>query len=212
MVGTRRIDQHVGERIRMRRAELGLTQEQLAQALKVSYQQVQKYETGANRISAGRIYEIARKLGVDIGYFSRAWGSTSRRADAAGAWRRQRSAIELVRKFAQIKIPMFDPRLPDWSRRSSIAKLIPSAGSAAGHHQWRRRRCLDQVGAADHPPRAGSANSARSSLLCMVWPAEPRSAARNAPARYRSPRLSNLCGARTRRQSAGLLRSGRDRG
>ena len=99
MVGTRRIDQHVGERIRMRRAELGLTQEQLAQALKVSYQQVQKYETGANRISAGRIYEIARKLGVEIGYFFEGVGS-----DPPGEQvplehgGRQRSAIELVRK------------------------------------------------------------------------------------------------------------------
>src|ERR671914_368567 len=69
MGGTRRIDQHVGERIRARRAELGLTQEQLAQALQVSYQQVQKYETGANRISAGRIFEISRKLDVTVGYF-----------------------------------------------------------------------------------------------------------------------------------------------
>src|SRR4051794_1800670 len=66
---TRRIDQHVGERIRLRRTERGLTQEQLADALDVSYQQVQKYETGANRISAGRIWEIARKLAVEVGYF-----------------------------------------------------------------------------------------------------------------------------------------------
>ena len=66
---TKRIDEHVGERIRLRRTELGLTQEQLADALDVSYQQIQKYETGANRVSAGRILEIARKLGVDVGYF-----------------------------------------------------------------------------------------------------------------------------------------------
>ena len=116
MAGTKRIDQQVGERIRMRRAELGLTQEQLAQALKVSYQQVQKYETGANRISAGRIYEIARKLGVEIGYFFEGVGS-----DQPGEQvplehgGRQRSAIELVRKFAQIQ----DPNV-----RSAIAGLV----------------------------------------------------------------------------------------
>jgi transcriptional regulator with XRE-family HTH domain len=116
MAGTRRIDQHVGERIRVRRAELGLTQEQLAQALKVSYQQVQKYETGANRISAGRIYEIARKLDVDISYFFEALGpdelSEQTPLEHGG---RQRSAIELVRKFAQIQ----DPQL-----RSAIAGLV----------------------------------------------------------------------------------------
>jgi transcriptional regulator with XRE-family HTH domain len=116
MAGTRRIDQHVGERIRVRRAELGLTQEQLAQALKVSYQQVQKYETGANRISAGRIYEIARKLDVDISYFFEALGpdelSEQTPLEHGG---RQRSAIELVRKFAQIQ----DPQV-----RSAIAGLV----------------------------------------------------------------------------------------
>jgi transcriptional regulator with XRE-family HTH domain len=116
MAGTRRIDQQVGERIRMRRAELGLTQEQLAQALKVSYQQVQKYETGANRISAGRIYEIARKLDVDISYFFEALGpdelSEQTPLEHGG---RQRSAIELVRKFAQIQ----DPQV-----RSAIAGLV----------------------------------------------------------------------------------------
>ena len=68
-VRTKPIDQHVGERIRLRRTERGLTQEQLAEALDVSYQQVQKYETGANRISAGRIYQISRKLDVSVGYF-----------------------------------------------------------------------------------------------------------------------------------------------
>jgi transcriptional regulator with XRE-family HTH domain len=116
MAGTRRIDQQVGERIRMRRAELGLTQEQLAQALNVSYQQVQKYETGANRISAGRIYEIARKLGVDIRYFFEGLGleepGEQTPLEHGG---RQRSAIELVRKFAQIQ----DPNV-----RSAIAGLV----------------------------------------------------------------------------------------
>jgi transcriptional regulator with XRE-family HTH domain len=116
MGGTRRIDQHVGERIRARRAELGLTQEQLSQALQVSYQQVQKYETGANRISAGRIYEIARKLGVDVSYFFEGLGlddpSEQPPLEHGG---RQRSAIELVRKFAQID----DPHV-----RSAIAGLV----------------------------------------------------------------------------------------
>jgi transcriptional regulator with XRE-family HTH domain len=116
MGGTRRIDQHVGERIRARRAELGLTQEQLAQALQVSYQQVQKYETGANRISAGKIFEIARKLGVDVSYFFEGLGlddpGEHPRLEHGG---RQRSAIELVRKFAQIE---------DAHVRSAIAGLV----------------------------------------------------------------------------------------
>lgn len=113
---SRRIDQHVGERIRLRRTELGLTQEQLAEALGVSYQQIQKYETGANRISAGRMFEIARKLGVGINYF---FEGLIVEAEGAAAplehGGRQRSAIELVRKFGQIR----DPEV-----RSAIAGLV----------------------------------------------------------------------------------------
>ena len=102
---SRRVDQHVGERIRLRRTELGLTQEQLAAALEVSYQQVQKYETGANRISAGRIFEIARKLGVDISYFFSDLALEGEPAPPLEHGGRHRSAIELVRKFAQIEDP-----------------------------------------------------------------------------------------------------------
>jgi transcriptional regulator with XRE-family HTH domain len=102
---TRPIDQHVGERIRLLRTERGLTQEQLAAALEVSYQQVQKYETGANRISAGRIYEIARKLGVDVGFFFDGLGQGESPTAPLEHGGRQRTAIELVRKFAQIEEP-----------------------------------------------------------------------------------------------------------
>jgi len=59
----------IGTRIRQRRTELGITQLQLARLLGLSYQQVQKYETGLNRISAGRLYQISRFLFVDVGYF-----------------------------------------------------------------------------------------------------------------------------------------------
>jgi transcriptional regulator with XRE-family HTH domain len=102
---TRQIDQHVGERIRLRRTELGLTQDQLAQALEVSYQQIQKYETGANRISAGRAYEIARKLGVDIIYLFEGLAPETDHVGSVEHGGRQRSAIELVRQFAQIRDP-----------------------------------------------------------------------------------------------------------
>lgn len=113
---SRRIDRHVGERIRLRRTELGLTQEQLAEALGVSYQQIQKYETGANRISAGRIFEISRKLAVDIGHFFAGLGADEDViAPPLEHGGRQRSAIELVRKFAQIN----DPEV-----RAAIAGLV----------------------------------------------------------------------------------------
>jgi transcriptional regulator with XRE-family HTH domain len=63
------IDVHLGKRMRRRRRLLGLTQQQLAMACGVRFQQIQKYECGANRVSAGRLWRIAGALEVSVGYF-----------------------------------------------------------------------------------------------------------------------------------------------
>lgn len=63
------IDLHVGARVRMRRKFLGVSQERLAQALGLTFQQVQKYERGTNRISASKLFEIARFLEAPVSYF-----------------------------------------------------------------------------------------------------------------------------------------------
>lgn len=63
------IDRHVAARIRGRREELNLSQADLAGPLGVTYQQVQKTETGINRISAGNLWKAAKKLNVPVGYF-----------------------------------------------------------------------------------------------------------------------------------------------
>uniref|UniRef100_UPI003983C95A helix-turn-helix domain-containing protein n=1 Tax=Phenylobacterium sp. TaxID=1871053 RepID=UPI003983C95A len=60
---------HVGLRVRMRRKEMGVSQEKLAEALGITFQQVQKYERGANRVSASKLWEIARALGTPVAYF-----------------------------------------------------------------------------------------------------------------------------------------------
>ncbi len=71
MAGTRssKVDHHVGRRVHERRKALGLSQEKLGNALGISFQQVQKYEVGANRVAAGRLWNIAKALEVDVGYF-----------------------------------------------------------------------------------------------------------------------------------------------
>ena len=63
------IDRVVGQRIRWRRRELKLSQEQLGELLHLTFQQVQKYEKGVNRVSAGRLFEIASVMGVNVNYF-----------------------------------------------------------------------------------------------------------------------------------------------
>lgn len=67
--GPHPVDRHVGLRIRMRRKELGISQEKLAEALGLTFQQVQKYERAANRISASKLWEVARALQTNVAYF-----------------------------------------------------------------------------------------------------------------------------------------------
>ena len=63
------VDHHVRKRIRERRREIGMSQGKLGNALGISFQQVQKYELGINRVAAGRLWDIAKLLEVDVGYF-----------------------------------------------------------------------------------------------------------------------------------------------
>ena len=63
------VDKYVGSRVRMRRIMLGMSQEKLGEALGLTFQQIQKYEKGTNRISASRLFQFAQILGVDIPYF-----------------------------------------------------------------------------------------------------------------------------------------------
>lgn len=97
----RRVDDHVGERIRERRTELGRTQEELGRALGISYQQVQKYETAANRVSAGRLYELARELEVEISYFFEGYEEDAATKPMPHGGH-NRAAIDLVRNFMEI--------------------------------------------------------------------------------------------------------------
>ena len=66
---TTSFDKHIGKRLHAKRSELGVSQTALAGAVGVAFQQVQKYEKGTNRISAGRLWEVAKFLKVPIQYF-----------------------------------------------------------------------------------------------------------------------------------------------
>ena len=92
-------DRHVGARIRERRITLGLSQQQLAQLIGVTYQQAHKYERGLNRISAGRLYDIAQVLNVPISWFFEGLSSEISVTEMSP---RQRMCLELARNFAAI--------------------------------------------------------------------------------------------------------------
>ena len=119
------IDKEIGGRVRMRRVSIGMSQEKLGDMLGLTFQQVQKYEKGMNRISVARLVEIARILGVDIDFFFDGIkpgkgeagfadsGATGYVADMMST----PEGLQLVRHFTGIKNPKV---------RKSIVQLVAS--------------------------------------------------------------------------------------
>jgi transcriptional regulator with XRE-family HTH domain len=110
-------DHEIGRRIRVRRLELGMSQSSLADALDLTFQQIQKYESGANRVSSGRLQQISKILDVPVTFFFNDLGGSGGRSltsllDSAYSLRMlkaftrinsrhvQRSAVELVEAIA----------------------------------------------------------------------------------------------------------------
>jgi transcriptional regulator with XRE-family HTH domain len=122
------IDIEVGSRVRMRRVSIGMSQEKLGDMLGLTFQQVQKYEKGMNRISVARLIEIAKVLGVDIHFFLN--GVTSTTATPGFAEENPPTyvadmmstpeGLQLVRNFTGIKNPKV---------RKSIVQLVASLAS-----------------------------------------------------------------------------------
>jgi transcriptional regulator with XRE-family HTH domain len=110
-------DKHVGARIRERRIMLGLSQQQMANMIGVTYQQAHKYERGINRISAGRLYEISQVLGVPISFFFE--GLEDARAPELND--RQRMCLELARNFAAIPNEKHQEALSQMARALATA-------------------------------------------------------------------------------------------
>jgi transcriptional regulator with XRE-family HTH domain len=106
-------DRHVGARIRERRLMLGLSQQQLARLIGVTYQQAHKYERGLNRISAGRLFEIAQVLHVPISWFFEGLieGGESPTLTAG-----QRRVLELARNFSAIHNERHQEALSEMAR------------------------------------------------------------------------------------------------
>jgi transcriptional regulator with XRE-family HTH domain len=100
------LDQKIGDEVRTRRLLIGMTQEQLGSALGVSFQQIQKYEKGANRISANRLRQIASALGVPVVHFYEVDGEAQVDGARDGApidMARNGQGLRLMRAFSQIE-------------------------------------------------------------------------------------------------------------
>lgn len=97
------VDAHVGKRIRHRRWMVGMTQQQLADKVGIKFQQIQKYETGMNRVSASRLWDVADALGVAISFFFEGLGDGQTATGYAhGDMMSDKEALELVRSYYAI--------------------------------------------------------------------------------------------------------------
>ncbi len=128
------VDDYVGRRIRQRRLELGQSQTELADALGITFQQIQKYENGTNRISAGRVYAAAQHLGVTLDYFFEGVElPVASQPNHDSLFENDKQVIALVRGFIQIS---------DAYTRSNVASLVNSIakiGSAPVKPRRKRR-------------------------------------------------------------------------
>jgi transcriptional regulator with XRE-family HTH domain len=128
------IDVHVGGRVRLRRMLLGMSQEKLGEHLGLTFQQIQKYEKGINRIGASRLFDLSQVLGVPVQFFyeelvvgnaAEAAGFGERPAESyAAEFLGSREGLELNKAFARIT----DPRV-----RRSIVDLVRAFAGEAGN-------------------------------------------------------------------------------
>lgn len=120
--GPHPVDIHVGNLLRLRRRSLSVTQQELAKALGITFQQVQKYEKGTNRVSASMLYNIAATLKVPIAYFFQNVEENSETEEVSGSevavnsFLRSSEGLELAATFPKIRQPAVRRRLVDLVR------------------------------------------------------------------------------------------------
>ena len=123
------VDMHVGSRVRMRRMMLGISQEKLANALGLSFQQVQKYEKGVNRIGASRLEHISRFLQVPVTFFFEGASDTS----AVATSEEDTRSLALINEFASssegLRLVQSFAQIEDADMRRLIVDLVQAIGS-----------------------------------------------------------------------------------
>ncbi len=129
------VDVHVGGRVRLRRVFLGYSQEKLANALGLTFQQIQKYERGANRISASKLYELSRILNVPVTYFfegveaeGEAGAAGGQDAGAAGATNIHSSDPDFTNQRETLQLISSYYRIPDAKVRAEVLSLLKTLG------------------------------------------------------------------------------------
>lgn len=125
--GPHPVDTHVGAQLRLARKVRGMSQEALAEKLGITFQQVQKYERGANRISSSKLYEAAQTLGVPINVFFDGLSPTSS-PDAPSAFHPEQIASELLSSTPGLKLAQGFLKIRSLDVRKALANLVATMG------------------------------------------------------------------------------------
>jgi transcriptional regulator with XRE-family HTH domain len=118
------IDAQVGNRVRIRRMLIGMSQERLGDLLGLTFQQVQKYEKGVNRIGAGRLYEVARILNVPIDFFYEGLGAANQ--PGAGEDAAAPPVMEFVSSGEGLQLSLAFMKIKDTKVRKRVLDLVKS--------------------------------------------------------------------------------------
>jgi transcriptional regulator with XRE-family HTH domain len=124
-------DKHIGLRIRLRRISIGMSQERLGEILGLTFQQIQKYEKGMNRVGAGRLVEVAEALGVTVGYFFEGYvkaGASDSPGDDIQPLISTPDSLAMARAFARISDLAVRKKLV--AMVESVADALPAADTA----------------------------------------------------------------------------------
>jgi transcriptional regulator with XRE-family HTH domain len=120
------IDAHVGTRMRLRRMLIGLSQEKMGEMLGLTFQQVQKYEKGVNRIGAGRLYQISEILSVPINYFYEGFVGLDDTGRAANDDTATKPVMEFLSSGEGLQLTLAFMRIKDGKVRKRVIDLIKS--------------------------------------------------------------------------------------
>ena len=128
------VDRHVGRRMRWRRRELKLSQEKLGHELGLTFQQVQKYERGVNRVSAGRLFEISQVMDVPVSYFFDGIAEIAELAERQGRIEDGGTdlTMDVIEKLDADTVELLDAfhRIRDQKLRRSLLGTVVSAAAA----------------------------------------------------------------------------------
>ncbi|WP_425410403.1 helix-turn-helix domain-containing protein [Hyphococcus sp.] len=126
------VDVYVGQRVKLRRMAMGLSQEKLGKAMELTFQQIQKYEKGANRISASKLYELGQELEVPIQFFYDGYGPEPHYAGGFAETENEDPFMELIQSPEGVQLCRYFASIKDPDVKKRVLDLVKSIAETEG--------------------------------------------------------------------------------